>query len=521
MDLAAAKAPHLPTPVVEQADLFRLEATKKLDPKRRSELGQFLTPGALARFMAAIFEEFEDNVRLLEAGAGVGTLLAAVVNEATARPQIPRRFDVTAFEIDPLLATYLRETLRGCEATCRRGGAVFRGEVICSDFIEAGVDLLDGGLFGPRRKPGFTHAILNPPYKKLNADSDTRARLRRVGIETSNLYAAFVALAIQLLERGGELVAITPRSFCNGPYFRPFRELLLRETSIRRIHLFESRTAAFSDDEVLQENVIFHLVKGRPQGAVKVSSSRGPEDDVFSVREVPFDQLIRPGDPERFLHLAPDDRGQQLADVFAKLPCKLSELGLSVSTGKVVDFRAKDFLRGEPAANTFPLIYPAHFAEDFVRWPKPGKKPNALVDAAATSELWMPQGTYVLVKRFSSKEEPRRVVAAIFDPAIVKAEKVGFENHLNVFHMSGEGIDRDLAHGLSVFLNSAFVDAYFRQFNGHTQVNATDLRSLRYPTLGTLRELGKRVRGHAQGQSRDEAVQDALGLPIMEEPLDR
>jgi adenine-specific DNA-methyltransferase len=45
------------------------------------------------------------------------------------------------------------------------------------------------------------------------------------------------------------------------------------------------------------------------------------------------------------------------------------------------------------------------------------------------------------------------------------------------------------------YLNSTFVDAYFRQFNGHTQVNATDLRNLRYPSVTQLERLGEKVGG--------------------------
>jgi adenine-specific DNA-methyltransferase len=198
--------------------------------------------------------------------------------------------------------------------------------------------------------------------------------------------------------------------------------------------------------------------------------------------------------------------------VIAHLPAQLGDLGLSVSTGKVVDFRARAFLRPKPGPNTGPLVYPAHFNAGLVRWPKPGKKPNALVDCPATAGLWMPAGTYVLVKRFSSKEERRRVVAAVFDPALVPAPHVGFENHLNVFHAGGAGLRPGVARGLAAFLNSTLVDTYVRQFNGHTQVNATDLRSLRYPGLAVLEALGARTEGRVSRQDElDRIVASVLG----------
>ena len=68
---------------------------------------------------------------------------------------------------------------------------------------------------------------------------------------------------------------------------------------------------------------------------------------------------------------------------------------------------------------------------------------------------------------------------------------VGFENHLNYFHSGGKGLDADLAFGLAAYLNSSIVDLYFRQFNGHTQVNAGDLRMMRYPGLKELQLLGQ------------------------------
>ena len=52
-------------------------------------------------------------------------------------------------------------------------------------------------------------------------------------------------------------------------------------------------------------------------------------------------------------------------------------------------------------------------------------------------------------------------------------------------------MDEDLAKGIAVWLNSSVIDKFFRTFSGHTQVNATDLRTLRFPTAATLRDLGR------------------------------
>jgi adenine-specific DNA-methyltransferase len=98
-----------------------------------------------------------------------------------------------------------------------------------------------------------------------------------------------------------------------------------------------------------------------------------------------------------------------------------------------------------------------------------------------------------LTKRFSAKEERRRIVAAVYDPARVTATQVAFENHVNYFHTRGGGLPAALAKGLAAYLNSSPVDIYFRQFSGHTQVNASDLRSLPYPTRSVLIVLGRRV----------------------------
>ncbi|ATL85510.1 site-specific DNA-methyltransferase [Streptomyces malaysiensis subsp. malaysiensis] len=126
-----------------------------------------------------------------------------------------------------------------------------------------------------------------------------------------------------------------------------------------------------------------------------------------------------------------------------------------------------------------------------IKWPVQGaKKNNAIMLNEQTEKLTFPSGHYVVVKRLSSKEEKRRVVAVVFDPGQIDRKRIGFENHVNVFHANGSGLQQEVAQGLCLWLNSTILDRFIRRFNGHTQVNATDLRNLRYPSVEQLTALG-------------------------------
>jgi len=478
------------------AELCRLEVCRALDKKRRSALGQFLTPPHVAALMASMFKTVPATIELLDPGAGVGALTAAFVKEVLTRPHRPKVIRAYCFEIEPAFYPSLQRVLKACEHECNEHGVEFDAHSETADFLNVAVDhLIGANLFEPRSLPSFTHVILNPPYKKLSAESRERSKLRHVGVETSNYYAAFVWLSMLLLNPRGEMVSITPRSFCNGPYFKAFRAEFVREMFLRRLHVFESRSAAFAQDEVLQENVIVHSTKWQPgPSRASISSSGGAPGSKICTRHVAYCDVVQPEDPQRFIHLVVDDVQARAREMIKQLTAGLDQLGLSVSTGRVVDFRARPFLRQHPSHGTAPLIYPRHFNGGFVHWPKPSiRKPNALLMNDRTRTLLVPAGVYTLVRRFTAKEERRRVVACLYDPTKIDAAWVGFENHLNYYHRQGHGLPRCLAKGLSVFLNSTVLDVYFRLFSGHTQVNATDLRTLKYPERVALERLGKRI----------------------------
>ncbi len=458
------------------------------------ELGQFFTPKPIAEFMAAHFASHPQHIELLDAGAGQGALSTAFIKRVCSNTGKPKSISLTAFELDSNVFDYLATALFECERLCERSGIEFKFKILNEDFISSVVPIIKGDFFATSL-PFFNAAIVNPPYHKISANSATQALLQSVNIEVPNLYAGFLALIIKLLEKGGELVAITPRSFCNGPYFKLFRQNLLNTMSLERLHVFDSRSSAFCEDKVLQENIIIHGVKSDKQSeTIVISNSVGKIGDPIIKHKIDFTNMVSPDDLDQFIHLVLDSQNISTKVAMDRLACRIEDLGVTVSTGRVVDFRVKSFLRDQTGGNTVPLIYPCHFNGGFIHWPRENsRKANAIVKNDKTRNLFVPAGVYVLVKRFTSKEERRRIVACIYDSNQIHANEVGFENHLNYLHINGQGMPLSLAKGLAAFLNSTVLDNYFRQFSGHTQVNATDLRRLRYPSRESLEILGYKV----------------------------
>jgi len=461
----------------------RLRVSKNTEAKRKSQLGQFLTPARTAQFMAGLFTAKDDfDCRLLDAGAGIGSLSSAFLERCIEGDLRFRNVNVTAFELDSLIHQELNDSL-----SSYKNRLSIHYEILGGDFIEQAVNEIQFGC-----GKGFTHAILNPPYKKISSDSHHRLLLRQADIETVNLYSAFVALALEMMSPGGQIVAIIPRSFCNGPYYRPFRDFVLKRAVIRHMHLFDSRSKAFKDDDVLQENIILLLERGCQQGDVTVTTST---DDSFAdlvTHTHPFNRIVLPDDTERFIHV-PTSSERNAIELSSAIHYSLDGIGIKVSTGPVVDFRLKEYLREMPEAGTVPLLYPAHFTGQNIEWPKPDiKKPNAIQRVAETEKWLYPNGFYCVVRRFSSKEEKRRIVASVVQPdTFAGAEMLGLENHLNVYHENKHGLPEALARGLAIYLNTTGVDENFRRSSGHTQVNATDLKMMKYPSREALIKLGE------------------------------
>jgi adenine-specific DNA-methyltransferase len=468
--------------LLDDIETTRLRWVERANSYQKFQLGQYFTSVKIAKFMAGLFEQTGNlNCRIIDPGAGIGVLTAAFLDRVASGELRFDHLHITAFEVDKSLHRDLTSTL-----SLYSEFIPFTTEVVWKDYIEESRNLIQGNEYG-----GFTHAILNPPYKKITRGSRYDVLLAEVGIDAVNLYAAFVALTVRAMESNGQLVAILPRSFCSGTYYLPFREFILRETAIRHIHLFDSRKRLFKDDQVLQENIIVVLEKNGKQDWVTVTKSTDENFKDITSDVFRFTAVVEKSDKLKFIRIPSKESDLKSIGNFANKT--LEELKIDVSTGPIVDFRNKKFLRNVPGNNTVPVIYPGNVNKFRLDWPSTRmKKPNSIVVSNNTDKLLYPLGYYCVTRRFSSKEEKRRIIPGLIRPSDFRGvDKIGFENHLNIFHRNKRGLEKNLSLGSVIYLGTSFVDRHFRSFNGHTQVNAMDLKTLRYPSEEKLTSLGK------------------------------
>jgi predicted RNA methylase len=162
-------------------------SNKPIGQRNRESLGQFFTPSHVADFMASWVDPLPERMTLLDAGAGTGTLIAALVRRICRMPGVTRQLRVTAFEIDPSLAQPLAVCMASCQRMCESSGISFSADIRQVDFIATAAPIARGDLFAELLPP-FNVALVNPPYRKIRSDSAERLFLRSAGKEGVVIY---------------------------------------------------------------------------------------------------------------------------------------------------------------------------------------------------------------------------------------------------------------------------------------------------------------------------------------------
>ena len=507
----------------QSADRIGADIVARKTAAERKAGGLFLTPTRVADLMAAHLGSNRSRVRMLDPAAGSGILLCAALEHLALANDLLREAELVAYETDPDMQGALSIVLNDLKRWAAARGIRLSAKIEKRDFLLAHHDALktSGQLFDSRAARSFDVVIANPPYFKI-PKADQRARGASAFVHGQpNIYALFMAAGAALLREGGEFLFITPRSFASGPYFRLFRERFFADLRPTSVHIFGSRRETFGRDEVLQENVILNGVRDSGWQSrddnfdLQISSSGGIADLDRAVRRtMAVADAFDMSGSDRILRLPilkDEDEALTLVDSWKG---SLHQYGMNISTGPVVPFRATEFLvdTAKPSESQVPLVWMNHVRAMRVSFPNGVRKPQFIERTAMKRSLLLPNRNYVLLRRFSAKEEPRRLVAAPWLRGLFSCAWLGIENHLNYIYRPGGELDEDESVGLSALLNSELLDTYFRVSSGNTQVSATELRAMPLPPLEKITAAGRRLRAESLNVSRvDAVVKEILG----------
>ncbi|MGB8682711.1 MAG: N-6 DNA methylase [Candidatus Binatus sp.] len=504
------------------ADRLGAGIVARKTPAERKAGGLYLTPVEVADFIAGQANTSASEIRILDPAAGSGTLLCAIVEGlAIAEPRV-RKVELTAYETDPDLQEALASVLDRLKRWAEEHQVEVSVRIEKQDFVlaHAGSFRSNGHLFDTQSRECFDLVIANPPYFKISKD-DPRAQAAMVVVHGQpNIYALFMAATAALLRKGGEFLFITPRSFASGPYFRLFREKFFANIRPVGVHVFGSRREAFGRDEVLQESIILRGVRddgwqhSREGFELEITGSAGIADLAhLNRRSLPLRDALDMASSSKIFRLPilpGEDAALRLVDSWTG---SLHQYEMNISTGPVVPFRATEYIDkiGVPSNDYAPLIWMNHVLAMQVTFPIETRKPQYISTVATEKSLLLPNRNYVLIRRFSAKEEARRLVAAPWLKGSVPGSLLGIENHLNYIYSMRDEMNENEALGLAALLNSELLDTYFRVSSGNTQVSATELRAMPLPPRDMIIFIGQRVRKQSGGESLDDIVKEAIG----------
>ena len=502
--------PHPGETPCEYADRLGKEYAKKASSAHKKELGQFFTPVEIARFMAESVNFYNARVKILDPGCGMAILSAALAESLILSNPIIASIELVAFETDTDILPFSEASLNYLRDWLQEKGVRLIYFLCKNDFILHNSHLLASE--GQNRET-YDLIVSNPPYFKLSKDDNRFKATNTLIPGQTNIYTIFMMISAKLLGTHGKLVFITPRSFCSGSYFRVFREKFFGLVDIQRIHLFESRTDAFKKDKVLQETLIitgvskpttnanqFSLHLFPIQHNLIISSSEGIADiGTRNWMQYPWSELVDMQSEQKIIYLPSKTEDDVVIAKFRTWSETFESLGIGVSTGKVVDFRNEELAVVVGETNSVPFIHlhnvhSMQFTWPTVLTPKGKTKPQYFIKSQSSEKILVDNKNYVLLRRFSSKDDQKKLIAAPFlKSSLPKTKSLAIENHLNyIYKINGE-FSKNETLGVAAILNSELFDRYFRTFNGNINVSATELRNIKLPSMVLIEQIGSEI----------------------------
>jgi len=447
--------------------------------------------------MAGLSKHKSDKISILDPGCGTAILSCSLIEKLVLNKNI-KEIELTLYEIDNKVLERTKHVASILSKWLESMNIKFNYSINVSDFIIENLDAFNSNsLFVSENVKQFDYIISNPPYFKI-PKSDLRASIaKELVYGQPNIYSIFMGLSVKLLKNDGELIFITPRSFASGNYFKSFRKSFFNDVSISDIHIFGSRNRMFKDDSVLQENIILRATKSE-NTSIRITVSECDKGLQHPTEyNYPTKELIDLKSKDKVLFIPSNQIESDTIKIFREWHNTLNDFNIQVSTGPVVAFRCKDFLKNDGNINgaNSPLFWLHNIKEMKLTYPlQKGSKPSLIENSKHSRRVLLKNKNYIFLRRFSSKEDKSRLVCCPYFSNHFNTEMIGVENHINyIYRPNGDLLENEI-WGISALYSSNLFDTYFRTFNGNTQVGAKELKEIKIPPLERVIDVGVKVK---------------------------
>lgn len=479
------------------------EYVNSFPKEERKKYGQFFTPIVTARYMASLIHNQKGKIRILDPGAGNGLLTAALIEKLVSIGCVCE-IQADLYENDEHVQELLSQNILVIRNYCKTADVKLRLNVINENFIT-----YNCGYWSRENTKGlYDIVICNPPYLKIAKMAKESVCMSKIVHGQPNMYFLFMGMAAKLLRKQGEFVFITPRSWTSGLYFKSFRNWFFQQMDIQYVHLFHSRSNTFkegriSNDNILQETMITYAVKSRVQSEhVTIASC----EDADSFSETEQMEVLAEScfikEPEKYFLLPIEQEDLSILDIMRRMPNSVAQAGFRFKTGKVVEFRNKEYVSYQFAENAVPLLHSCNVLDGKIVFPVKTDKPQYFLSTEESKKNILENQNTVFLKRATAKEEARRLQPALHIADNFHYSKLCAENHLNYLVKIGDELSLCEVYGFYTILTSNLWERYYRMLNGSTQVNSEELNSMPIPEVQVLQHIG-RLAMRAWNEHRD------------------
>ncbi|MCY4095753.1 MAG: Eco57I restriction-modification methylase domain-containing protein [Gammaproteobacteria bacterium] len=503
---------------VSAADLDPLEAayrigvlyTALMPQEYKKRFGAHYTPPALCDELLDMATENGvdwSRARVLDPACGGGAFLTPVAQRMVAEVEskcelevledIERRLE--GYELDPfarwLTAVFLDVVLGDlCIGAGRRHRCRLR---LCNSLEKV------------RVREGFDLVIGNPPYGRVQLPHRLRVKFARGLFGHANLYGLFTDQALKLTRKRGLIAYVTPTSLLSGEYFKSLRGLLADEAPPVSLGFVTERKGVF--DDVLQETLlaVYQQRERESAGSVRLVS---PKKD-GTIETSSAGRFTLPEDPEDPWMIPRTKKHGVLLRQIRAVPCRLSDIGYTVSTGPFVWNRHKLNLRNHKSKGSFPVVW-AESVRSGGRFEfRSSQRNHKPFFEPQPEEQWVVTDfNCVLVHRTTAIEQDRRLIAAELPYAFIEEHgAVVIENHLNMVKpvVKAPAISPTT---LAAILNSTVIDQLFRCINGSVAVSAFELKALPLPSVHDMEHIERLVFGGIEKERLEQALMHAFSV---------